>query len=145
MGSANGDFVADQSGARSADAGGFCSDTPRPFWQDAAVRSYMASAQYETVHSNARAFPDVVTSGDPPEDVNRLVPPVHVLARMIANLNHALLSQGLPPVGWMNPWLYANPQIFAESADSAVLNDRAIASTSWNPVTGLGTPIYHKM
>jgi len=58
-------------------------------------------------------------------------------------INDELISAGRRPLGFLNPWLYANPRAFNDitsgsnpSCDNTGFN----ATTGWDPVTGLGTP-----
>lgn len=92
---------------------------------------------------------------------------------MVAQLNHELMSKGLAPMGWINPWIYANPQMFTdvtegsnpyEKCDGFYASGRSPSRLSlfafllpnfaffsprcaagWDPVTGMGTPIYPEM
>ena len=53
-------------------------------------------------------------------------------------------------MGCLNPWMYANPTAFTDVTvgwDSRNAGDKSAfpCSAGWDPVTGLGTPRYHKM
>jgi hypothetical protein len=37
----------------------------------------------------------------------------------VAQLNHELMSQGQAPMGWINPWIYANPQMFTDVTEGS--------------------------
>lgn len=66
-------------------------------------------------------------------------------ASVISLVNDALIAQGRPPLGFLNPWLYAGGY--------AAFNDVTIGSSvgcntsgfpatvGWDPVTGFGTPV----
>ena len=74
-------------------------------------------------------------------------------AAVISLLNEARLSNGKPAMGYLNPWLYANPTILTD----IVKGNNAIGRGQFNlpygynctkgydPVSGLGTPHYEKM
>jgi tripeptidyl-peptidase-1 len=34
-------------------------------------------------------------------------------------INNVLLSRGLAPMGWINPWIYANPQMFTDVTEGS--------------------------
>jgi subtilase family serine protease len=36
-----------------------------------------------------------------------------IFAGLVASINDELLRAGRPPLGFLNPWLYANPQVEA--------------------------------
>ena len=70
-------------------------------------------------------------------------------AGLITRLN---IARG-KPLGFLNPWLYSNPDMFTDVVNGtnaigrhgAVLPYGWNASTGWDPATGLGTPLFHKM
>jgi len=74
-------------------------------------------------------------------------------AAMISLLNEARLAAGKAPMGYLNPWLYQNPDAFTditEGTNAIGRGDGPIAygfncTKGWDPVTGLGTPIFSKM
>jgi len=109
-------------------SGGFSKDQYRPSWQDEAVMSYFNSATYlahtphETFEKNGRAYPDVsafgqnvkvVTSGTA-SGVSGTSCSAPIFAGIISLLNNELLKRGRAPMGWINPWIYANPQMFTD-------------------------------
>jgi tripeptidyl-peptidase-1 len=71
---------------------------------------------------------------------------------VIALLNGDRISNGLPPFGLLNPWLYgaakdAHTDITAGkgSGCSQIPGSGFPATTGWDPVTGLGTPDFKKL
>ncbi|KAJ7466409.1 hypothetical protein FB451DRAFT_1040926, partial [Mycena latifolia] len=76
------------------------------------------------------------------------------VASIISLINDRLLSVGKPVLGFLNPWLYAsatkegftditegsNPGLVC-FAPSAAFD----AVDGWDPVTGLGTPLFDKL
>jgi tripeptidyl-peptidase-1 len=78
-----------------------------------------------------------------------------VLAGVISRLNAARIAQGKPRMGFLNPWLYSHGQagftdiILGRSSgckrnpgDTRVRNASWDATEGWDPVTGLGTPLF---
>lgn len=69
-------------------------------------------------------------------------------AAVIALINEARLNAGKNPVGFINPVLYAHPEVMN---DITIGNNPGCgtngfnATKGWDPVTGLGTPNYSKL
>ena len=71
-----------------------------------------------------------------------------IVASMIALVNNERLNAGKRCVGFVNPVLYANPQIFrdvVEGHNEGCGTDGFEAVEGWDPVTGLGTINFPKM
>lgn len=82
-----------------------------------------------------------------------------VFAAIVSRLNAARLEDGLPKLGFLNPWLYSlNQTEFTDIIDGGssgcyvgTSNEQLVPNASWNatpgwdPVTGLGTPIYNTL
>lgn len=85
-----------------------------------------------------------------------------VFAAMIANLNAVRISQGLPKLGFLNPWLYGEARdaftditeggsvgctgtTFSGRPGTVIPYASWNATKGWDPVTGLGTPIWPKL
>lgn len=86
-----------------------------------------------------------------------------VFAGMIANLNALRVSSGLPKLGFLNPWLYSDG--LAGFSDVTVGGSMGCTGTSqysyrsgnyvpyaswnatvgWDPVTGIGTPMWPRL
>lgn len=140
-------------------SGGFSKDFMRPSWQDAAVESYFNSAvtmPKEDFYKPGRAYPDVAAYGQnvqviasgAVEAVSGTSCSAPIFAGLVSLINHELMSVGQPPMGWLNPWLYANPQMFTDITAGSNPYQKCQgfqAAPGWDPVTGLGTPIYPKM
>ena len=97
--------------------GGFSNYYPRPAYQDAAVGAYLAahgSQNQGRFNASGRAFPDIAAKADNfviyvlgffwLQGTSASSPTV---ASIIALINDRLLSQGRPPMGFLNPWLYS--------------------------------------
>jgi len=143
-------------------SGGFSKDYYRPSWQDEAVAAYFASPTYkahtpsESFYPDGRAYPDIAAFGQnvqvvaagKSEGVSGTSCSAPIFAGVIAQINHELLSRGLAPMGWINPWIYANPQMFTDVTEGSNPYEKCdgfYAAAGWDPVTGYGTPIYPKM
>jgi len=63
-------------------------------------------------------------------------------------INDKLLSDGKSTIGFINPVLYADPQVLNDITEGANLGcgtDSFNATTGWDLVTGLGMPDYPMM
>ncbi|KZP04478.1 subtilisin-like protein, partial [Athelia psychrophila] len=66
-----------------------------------------------------------------------------IFASTIALLNDQLICAGKSPMGFLNPFLYANPKALHDitSGTNPGCNTNGFsAGTGWDPVTGLGSP-----
>ena len=100
-----------------------------------------------------RGYPDASAVGDNVVIVNNGAPVLiggtsaaaPVFAAIINRINEERIAASKTPVGFVNPTLYKNPSAFH---DITVGNNSGcgtmgfVASTGWDPVTGLGTPNY---
>ncbi|KAF2149685.1 subtilisin-like protein [Myriangium duriaei CBS 260.36] len=158
--------------------GGFSNLYPQPEWQKSAVSSYLtinAPAEVraypyyevftknETVGANGglynrdgRAYPDVSAVGDNIYVVTNgqeslsggTSASAPIFASIINRINEERLAVGKSVVGFINPVMYAHPEVFNDITsgnNTACQSDGFIASTGWDPVTGLGTPSYPSM
>lgn len=102
-----------------------------------------------------RGFPDVSAVGDNAalvvEGFDTLEGGTSMSAPLVAaiftRINEERLNVGKSPIGFANPTLYANPQIF----NDITIGDQSLGGCGtngfscvpgWDPVTGLGTPKY---
>jgi len=63
-------------------------------------------------------------------------------------LNDELMQAGHAPLGFLNPWLYAHPEMYTditEGSNPYQKCDGFYASAGWDPVTGMGSPLYPQM
>jgi len=163
--------------------GGFSNVYPRPWWQENAVAAYLApenAGKYYPAtpgffNKSGRGYPDVAIWGsmypvvrfnEPagfiPESGTSASSPA--FGAVITLLNDALLGEGLPPVGFMNPLLYylaeTQPEIFNDitvgsnpcrkgHSNALAPLDCATESFSampgWDATTGVGTINFDKM
>ncbi|KAF6233137.1 hypothetical protein HO173_008681 [Letharia columbiana] len=167
-----------------AGSGGFSNYFPRPEYQAAAVSTYLndhisaATKDYFSAFTNFanRGFPDVSAHSLTPDYavvVNAAADlsggtsaAAPVFSSVIALLNDARFRAGKPPLGFLNPWLYAigftgltditgGQSVGCNGIDgqtgAPVPGGSIIPYASWNategwdPVTGLGVPNFEKL
>jgi len=140
-------------------AGGFSNYFPTQSWQASAIEAYLTqlgttfSGKY---NASGRGYPDVSAQGQRVEIVvDKETGTVAgtscsspIFASVIGLLNDELLNAGKPVLGFLNPWMYANPSAFN---DITTGNNPGCGTTGfpafegWDPVTGLGSPNYSLM
>jgi len=147
--------------------GGFSTYLPRPSWQNADVTNYLntnrqlpPSTDYNATN---RGFPDISALGHnyfiTYFGSNLLVDGTSastpVWAGIIARWNAYRLSVGKPVLGFVNPMIYQMysdlPTAFTDitTGDNSCTESCCIegfyCQAGWDPVTGLGTPVYPLM
>ncbi|KAJ6568768.1 family S53 protease-like protein [Mycena capillaripes] len=142
--------------AANLSGGGFSNGFPRPLWQDAAVGAYLDTLgdEYSGLYNaSGRGVPDVsaqgvniaISFGQKITTVNGTSAAAPIFAAIIGQLNSELISAGKSQLGYLNPWLYANPGAFNDitsGSNPGCETDGFPAIKGWDPVTGLGTPKY---
>jgi len=133
--------------------------------QKVAVAKYLDSATglppQSMFSAGGRATPDVAALGEGYQVVvDGKVYPVGgtsasapAFAAMVSLLNEARLQAGMSPMGYLNPFLYQHPEAFTDvtlgtnaiSRAGAKVKYGYTAAAGWDPVTGLGTPIFSKL
>ncbi|OTA62096.1 tripeptidyl-peptidase [Hypoxylon sp. EC38] len=152
--------------AVSFSSGGFSSLHAQPAWQADAVNEYLGligNTYSAYFNKSNRGFPDVAAQGSRFIVIDKgrsallsgTSASSPVFAGVVALLNAARKSQGQPPLGFLNPWLYNNSAALIDitsgygsgcSGNSAFRNGaRWNATAGWDPVTGLGTPDFGKL
>lgn len=148
--------------------GGFSADfgqSPDATWQSDVVQAYLASGvelpKQELFNATGRATPDVsalgegyqVIVGGRAEAVGGTSASTPAFAGMISLINEARSQAGKGAMGFLNPFLYKNAKAFTD----VTLGNNKIGrggqtlaagwecTTGWDPVTGLGTPIFDKL
>ncbi|KAJ3771981.1 subtilisin-like protein [Lentinula raphanica] len=140
--------------------GGFSNYFTRPSYQDNAVSSYLSSigsANEGLYNSSGRAVPDIAAQGEKipiisngqavlEEGTSASSP---IFASVISLVNDRLIEEGKPVLGFLNPFIYSNPQAFFDivngntpglvPADCPGSNGWP-ALEGWDPATGFGTP-----
>lgn len=140
-------------------SGGFSLDFWQADWQADAVKGYFnsgVSLPAEYYFPQGRAYPDVaaygqnvqVTASGKTQSVAGTSCSAPIFAGVVALLNDELMKAGEAPLGFLNPWMYANPTMFTDITAGSNPYEKCAgfqAAAGWDPVTGLGTPIYSKM
>ncbi|OCH85122.1 family S53 protease-like protein [Obba rivulosa] len=135
-------------------SGGFSNIFAVPSWQADAVNDYMTvlGDTYTGLYNRSgRGFPDVsaqsynfsVVQDATILGVQGTSCASPTFASVISLLNDGLLSAGKPVLGFLNPLLYANPDVLADittGSNPGCGTDGFNATTGWDPITGLGTP-----
>ncbi|OAQ61651.1 peptidase-like protein [Pochonia chlamydosporia 170] len=154
-------------------SGGFSEYWPRPAWQESQVSRYLKAhgGRWKGYYNNSgRGFPDVAAQGlgypifnhDKIEEGGGTSASAPLFASMIAIINDNRMKKGKPPLGFLNPWLY----LTAKGAFTDITQGRSKgcqgtsfsgakapvipgagwdAVEGWDPVTGLGTPLFDKL
>ncbi|KAI9699722.1 MAG: vesicle formation at the endoplasmic reticulum [Candelina mexicana] len=160
--------------AKSFSGGGFSDYFCRPKYQDFAVQRYLTSLgdRWKGLYNpNGRGYPDVaaqsvnysmVDSGKQMlvDGTSAAAP---TFAAIISLLNSARLSSNLPPLGFLNPWIYSVGGLgfsdILEGGSKGCLGTDTYsglktpivpfaswnATAGWDPVTGYGTPDFGKL
>ncbi|THV07777.1 subtilisin-like protein [Dendrothele bispora CBS 962.96] len=151
----NPEIVADFSG------GGFSNLFARPDYQADAVSGYLNALgdQFQGLfNKSGRAYPDVAAQGEGFQvviggrvgSVGGTSASSPTFAGIIALLNDFRLSKGLSSLGFLNPLLYSNPDVFNDIVSGSnpgcgTDGFSAALNPGWDPVTGLGTPDFKKL
>ncbi|OAA74186.1 tripeptidyl peptidase [Cordyceps fumosorosea ARSEF 2679] len=139
--------------------GGFSEYFSRPAYQDAAVETYLETIG--DLHSGlynpgGRAIPDVSAQGYHYTIIYNGT--AHLLdgtsgsaptfAAIVALLNDALIAEGRPPLGFLNPWLYSARSGLRDVTHGAATGCNTTgfpAVEGWDAATGLGTPWFPEL
>ncbi|TVY45567.1 Aorsin [Lachnellula occidentalis] len=115
--------------------GGFSNYWPAPSYQEATVANYLATTP--PPYNNNTVYGTPGTSASAP-----------IFASIINLINEERLAAGKSVVGFINPTLYQNPDAFTDittGSNPGCGTDGFSAVKGWDPVTGLGTPIFDKL
>lgn len=137
-------------------SGGFSNVFPAADFQADAVAAYLA--QIEDLNAGlfnrtGRGIPDISAMGNNVLVFNIQLPVLvggtscssPISASIIGLINDRRIAAGMNSLGFLNPFLYANPQAFTDitTGSNPGCNTNGFpALTGWDPVTGLGTPIF---
>lgn len=128
-------------------------------WQEIAVSTYLQSGVKLPPRGKwdpkGRAVPDVsavgvgfevITQGHA-QPVSGTSASTPVVAGVFALLNDLRLAAGKSPLGFLNPFIYQNAHAFrditkGENNDNKFLKTGFYAAKGWDPVTGVGTPLF---
>lgn len=142
--------------------GGFSNVFPLPDYQASAVQAWFADhpppygADRFNNSQQTRAFPDVSANG-----ANYVIAidgefglvygtsaSAPTFGSVVTLINEQRLAAGKGAVGFLNPTLYANPDVLndiTEGGNEGCGTPGFSSAEGWDPVTGLGTPNYPKM
>ncbi|KAF7982625.1 hypothetical protein HWV62_27045 [Athelia sp. TMB] len=142
-------------------AGGFSRHFPAPAYQQSQVSSYiqgLGSTYAGLYNASGRGFPDVAALGvnltmvwkGETMLINGTSAATPVFAGIIALVNERLLAAGKPSLGFLNPLLYSAQGTAALTDITSGHNPGCgtkgfTAGIGWDPMTGLGTPIFSKL
>lgn len=136
--------------------GGFSTIFSRPSYQASVVTKYLSSIGSTNAgkfNTAGRGFPDIAAQAERVEIFNNgsagLVAGTSaacpIFASTVALINDQRIAAGKNPLGFLNPFLYANPGALNDitSGNNPGCNTNGFpALGGWDPVTGLGSPKY---
>ena len=156
--------------------GGFSNIYARPSYQNTQLNAYFADhnptyESYSTSGTNnprstvtgggiynkgGRGYPDFAAIGDnvvvvingQAELIGGTSASAPVFAAILNRINEERIATGKKTVGFVNPTLYANPQVLHDitTGSNPGCNTNGFSCvTGWDPVSGLGTPNYPAM
>jgi len=143
--------------------GGWDISFPRPSYQDAAVKAYLATASKLPSYgynSSNRATPDVsalgseyfqVINGGSLEPVGGTSASTPTFSAIVTLLNQIRLDKNSPPLGFLNQWIYQTWAAHSDAFFDVVVGNNLLVccqsqpsgfetAPGWDPVTGVGTP-----
>ncbi|KAI1076648.1 subtilisin-like protein [Whalleya microplaca] len=139
-----------------ASSGGFSRTFPRPDYQQSALSTYFTEhnpGRESMYNSSGRGFPDVAALGKnvavavlgelKVDDGTSAATPL--VGAMFNRINEERLAAGKSTIGFVNPVLYANPDIFEDvtAGNNSICSVEGFeAVKGWDPASGLGTPSY---
>ncbi|TDL17434.1 family S53 protease-like protein [Rickenella mellea] len=140
-------------------SGGFSNVFTKPSYQSTAVSNYLTalgSTNSGKFNKAGRGFPDVAAQGQNvqivvggrTEAVAGTSCSSPIFASVVSLLNDQLIAAGKKPLGFLNPFLYANPGAFNDitTGSNPGCNTNGFPTKAgWDPVTGLGTPNFAKL
>jgi len=139
--------------------GGFSNVFDQPKYQTDAVAAYMQTENVppqELFNKTGRAYPDIAALCRHFWVVNNRIPVPGVMgtsastptvAGIISMVNEHRLKANKPAMGFLNPFIYKNPQAFFDVTtgcnEGCLSGDKGFCATEgFDPVTGFGTPNY---
>ncbi|KAM3552720.1 hypothetical protein ARSEF4850_007251 [Beauveria asiatica] len=141
--------------------GGFSNHFSTPGYQADAVKAYVSTLDSSTkaaFNASGRAYPDIaalytnfpVFSGSREGRSGGTSASTPTTASIIALLNDFLVSEGKPPLGFLNPWLYKKGKDglrdITKGQNNVCYTQKAFpAAKGWDASTGLGVPDFAKL
>jgi tripeptidyl-peptidase I len=165
-------------GVNFSSGGGFSNLYPIPKYQQAALANYFKDhsppyKSYSAIVNNTSEIASLGKDGGIYNRIGRGIPDVSangdniasytagefglsggtsasapIFASIVNRINEERLNAGKKPVGFLNPTLYAHPEVLNDITNGTnpgcwTLGFSAVQG--WDPVTGLGTPNFPKM
>ncbi|KAG8726739.1 hypothetical protein FRC12_023129 [Ceratobasidium sp. 428] len=140
--------------------GGFSDYFDRPIYQLVDVPLYLKKlgGTYSGLYNpKGRAYPDIAAQGShfrvivggTDYSIGGTSASAPTVAAIFALLNDARLAKKLPPLGFLNPWLYTLGRFglndITQGNNPGCNTPGFNATAGWDPVTGLGTPDFGKL
>ncbi|KAE8445914.1 hypothetical protein EG329_012693 [Mollisiaceae sp. DMI_Dod_QoI] len=143
-----------------ASGGGFSQYFSQPAYQADVVDDYVDSLNGTFAglyNPKGRAYPDIAAQGyrfvtiwngtvHPLDGTSAATP---TAAAVFALVNDALIAQGKPPMGFLNPWLYEKGfEAFTDVVSGSAIGCGGTgfpAKEGWDAVSGFGTPYFPKI
>ncbi|KAH8980796.1 subtilisin-like protein [Lactarius akahatsu] len=140
--------------------GGFSDHFPRPVYQDVAVSAFLSrqGTHYAGLYNpEGRGIPDIaaqalrfpIVLGNADFLVDGTSCSTPTVAGIISLLNDYLITNGRPPLGFLNIRLYddgiAGLNDITSGSNPGCGTDGFSAVPGWDPVTGVGTPDFEKL
>ncbi|KAF8262584.1 subtilisin-like protein [Lactarius quietus] len=140
--------------------GGFSDYFERPIYQQQAADSFFEAlgTNYQGLYNvSGRGIPDVAAQSTgfrvflngiegPDAGTSGATP---IFAGIISLLNDYRISNGMPPLGFLNPWLYSGGftglNDITRGSNPGCGTGGFAAIVGWDPVTGLGTPDFERL
>ncbi|EMD37174.1 hypothetical protein CERSUDRAFT_137710, partial [Gelatoporia subvermispora B] len=140
--------------AASFTSGGFSNLFSTPSYQSCEVSNYLASlgsTNSGRFNRTGRAYPDISAQGadvvivlqGETGTVSGTSASAPIVASIIALINDRLFAAGGSSLGFLNPLIYAFPEVFTDitSGNNPGCNTNGFpAIDGWDPVAGLGSP-----
>lgn len=143
--------------------GGFSWRYEAPDFQKPHIKEYFVNVgggpDPKLYSHTGRGWPDVAAIGmgfwtyvgGIPDEVGGTSAATPTFAAIISLLNDARLAAGKKPLGFLNQLLYAHPEVFTDIVSGTNTGMGGCnaggfpATKGWDPVTGMGTPLFPEM
>lgn len=130
-----------------------------PTYQSSVVASYikgLGTTYSGKYNASGRGVPDIaaiaenveIYNAGSAESVAGTSCATPISASLVSLINDDLIAAGKSPLGFINPFLYANPSAFTDitsGTNPGCSTNGFSAKAGWDPVTGLGSPVFSKI
>ncbi|KAK4663786.1 uncharacterized protein QC763_502840 [Podospora pseudopauciseta] len=125
-------------------------------WEPSLLGSVLGKERGKRFNKGGRGYPDVSAIGDNyrvvlrgyADSMSGTSVAVPVWASILTLINEERLVRGKRPVGFIHQVLYDHPEVFTDitsGSNPGCGSNGFPVKEGWDPVTGLGTPIYPKL